>query len=78
MNILIIGAGGREHTLAWKVKQSELVEDVFVAPGNAGTAQIATNLEVGVNDFQAIKEVVLQHNIKLVIVGPEDPLVNGI
>jgi phosphoribosylamine--glycine ligase len=78
MNILILGAGGREHTLAWKIKQSPLCSEIFVAPGNAGTAQIATNLAVGVNDFDKIKEAVLANNIELVVVGPEDPLVNGI
>lgn len=78
MNILILGAGGREHTLAWKVKQSPLCSEVFVAPGNAGTAQIATNLAIGVNDFDKIEEAVLANKIELVVVGPEDPLVNGI
>lgn len=78
MNILVIGSGGREHTLTWKIAQSDLTDKVFVAPGNAGTAQIATNLDLGVNDFEGIKAAVLSNNIELVIVGPEDPLVNGI
>ncbi len=78
MNILIIGSGGREHTLTWKISQSDQVNKIFVAPGNAGTAQIATNLELAVNDFNEIKKAVLTNHIELVVVGPEDPLVNGI
>ncbi|WP_405268145.1 phosphoribosylamine--glycine ligase [Cellulophaga sp. Ld12] len=78
MNILILGAGGREHTLAWKLKQSPKLSNLFVAPGNAGTAAIATNLNMGVNDFEAIKEAVISEKIEMVIVGPEDPLVNGV
>lgn len=78
MNILILGAGGREHTLAWKLKQSKKSTQLFVAPGNAGTAAIATNLAIGVNDFEAIKKAVILHQINMVVVGPEDPLVNGI
>ena len=77
MNI-IIGSGGREHTLAWKISQSDQVNKIFVAPGNAGTSQIATNLEISVNDFDEIKKAVLTNDIELVVVGPEDPLVNGI
>lgn len=78
MNILILGAGGREHTLAWKLKQSSNLNQLFVAPGNAGTASIANNLTIGVNDFEAIKKAVLTNHIKMVVVGPEDPLVNGV
>jgi phosphoribosylamine--glycine ligase len=78
MNILILGAGGREHTLAWKLKQSKKLSQLFVAPGNAGTAALAINLKIGVNDFEAIKNAVITHKINMVIVGPEDPLVNGI
>ena len=78
MNILILGAGGREHTLAWKLKQSPKLDRLFVAPGNAGTAAIANNIPIGVNDFGAIKKVVVSERIKMVVVGPEDPLVNGI
>jgi phosphoribosylamine--glycine ligase len=78
MNILILGAGGREHTLAWKLKQSPKLSNLFVAPGNAGTAAIATNLNIGVNDFEAIKDAVISEKIEMVIVGPEDPLVNGV
>jgi len=78
MNILILGSGGREHTLAWKLKQSSKLKQLFVAPGNAGTAEIATNIPIGVNDFDAIKNVVLEHAIEMVVVGPEDPLVHGV
>ncbi|MGY8914569.1 MAG: phosphoribosylamine--glycine ligase, partial [Flavobacteriales bacterium] len=78
MNILILGAGGREHTLAWKLKQSPKLDHLYVAPGNAGTASIAENLSIGVNDFEAIKKAVLANSINMVVVGPEDPLVNGV
>lgn len=78
MNILILGSGGREHTIAWKLAQSNKCRNLYVAPGNSGTAAIATNVPVGVTDFQAIKEVVLNNHITMVIVGPEDPLVLGI
>src|SRR5690606_31529402 len=78
MNILIIGSGGREHTLAWKIAQSELLSNLYVAPGNAGTASFAVNVPISVNDFQKIKELVISKEISLVVVGPEDPLVNGI
>tara|TARA_R110002051_G_scaffold161293_2_gene232887 strand:- start:238 stop:1509 length:1272 start_codon:yes stop_codon:yes gene_type:complete len=78
MNILILGSGGREHAFAWKLTQSNNLSKLFVAPGNAGTAEIAINVPIGVNDFEAIKELVLKENIELVFVGPEDPLVNGI
>ena len=78
MNILILGSGGREHTFAWKLAQSNKLSKLFVAPGNAGTAEIAINVPIGVNDFEAIKKLVLKENIELVLVGPEDPLVNGI
>jgi len=78
MNILILGSGGREHTFAWKIAQSKLCDNLFVAPGNSGTEKIATNVNIGVNDFEAIKKLVQTENIKMVVVGPEDPLVNGI
>ncbi len=78
MNILILGSGGREHTFAWKVAQSNHCDNLFVAPGNSGTSTIAKNLEINVTDFKAIKEAVLAHHIDMVVVGPEDPLVNGI
>ena len=78
MNVLIIGSGGREHTFAWKIAQSKAIEKIFVAPGNAGTAAIATNLVIGVADFEAIGAAVIVNQIGLVIVGPEEPLVKGI
>jgi len=78
MNILILGSGGREHTLAWKLKQSDRNPQLYVAPGNAGTASIAENIPIGVNDFDSIKKAVVQNGIDLVVIGPEDPLVNGI
>ncbi len=78
MNILVLGSGGREHAFAWKLAQSPRCTRLFVAPGNAGTAQIATNVDLGVNDFEGIKKLILDQQIQLVVVGPEDPLVNGI
>ena len=78
MNILVLGSGGREHAISLKISQSPKTSNLFVAPGNAGTSQIATNVEVGVNDFEAIKQLVLEESIDLVVVGPEDPLVNGV
>lgn len=78
MNVLVIGAGGREHAMTWKIKQSENCDQIFVAPGNAGTASIATNLAIGVNDFEALGKAVIEHHIELVVVGPEEPLVKGI
>jgi len=78
MNVLIIGSGGREHAFAWKLAQSSKLDQLYIAPGNAGTAQVGTNVEIGVNDFDAIKDFVLSNNIEMVVVGPEDPLVNGI
>lgn len=78
MNVLVLGSGGREHAIAWKVKQSEKCTNLFCLPGNPGTAQIATNVNGGVKDFDAIKSCVLENNIDIVIVGPEDPLVFGL
>ncbi|MFN8346033.1 MAG: phosphoribosylamine--glycine ligase [Spirosomataceae bacterium] len=78
MNILILGSGGREHAFAWKITQSPHCDELYVAPGNAGTAQIATNLPISFNDFEAIAKAIVDLKIKLVIVGPEEPLVNGI
>lgn len=78
MNILILGSGGREHAFAWKIAQSPLCDSLYVAPGNAGTAGVATNLSISYNDFDAIANAVLENNVELVIVGPEEPLVNGI
>ena len=78
MNILILGSGGREHTFAYKISESKRCKKLFVAPGNAGTASIATNVELKVTDFEAVKKCVLKNNIEMVVVGPEDPLVHGI
>ena len=78
MNILILGSGGRECTLAWKLAQSDKTEKLFIAPGNAGTADIGQNISLDPIDFPEVKARVLQHDIQMVIVGPEDPLVNGI
>ncbi len=78
MNILLLGSGGREHAFAWKMTQSALCTQLFVAPGNAGTAKIAKNIAVSPNDFETIKQFVFGNAIKMVVVGPEDPLVNGI
>ena len=78
MNILILGSGGREHTFAYKIAQSNRCDKLFVAPGNAGTEAIATNVAISVMDFEAIKECVLSNQIEMVVVGPEDPLVAGI
>ena len=75
MNILVIGGGGREHTLCWKLKQSKHCKKLFASPGNAGTSECATNLPIGVSDFKKIKEAVIYHQIDLVVVGPEEPLV---
>ncbi len=78
MNILILGSGGREHTFAYQIAKSKLCDQLFVAPGNAGTAAIATNLKVDLTDFEAIQASVIVNQIDMVVVGPEDPLVNGI
>ncbi len=78
MNILLLGSGGREHAFAWKMVQSPLCDTLFMAPGNAGTATIATNVAIAVTDFEAIKALVIEKNIEMVVVGPEDPLVQGI
>jgi len=78
MTILLLGSGGREHALAWKMLQSPLCAKLFVAPGNAGTETIATNIDISTTDFEGIKKLVLAENINMVVVGPEDPLVKGI
>tara|TARA_Y100000589_G_scaffold301711_1_gene312769 strand:- start:8142 stop:9428 length:1287 start_codon:yes stop_codon:yes gene_type:complete len=78
MNVLVLGSGGREHAISWKLAQSPKLSKLFVAPGNAGTVDVAENLNIGVNDFEGIKKAVLNNKIDLVIVGPEDPLVNGV
>lgn len=78
MNVLIIGSGGREHALAWKLRQSPLLTDLFIAPGNAGTAELGSNVNLSVVDFEGIREMVLKNKIDMVVVGPEVPLVEGI
>ena len=78
MNVLILGSGGREHAFALKLSQSKKVEQLFVAPGNAGTEQLATNINIDPTDFKAIKNIVVNNNIKMVVVGPEAPLVGGV
>lgn len=78
MKILLLGNGGREHALAWKIAQSHKVEHLFIAPGNAGTATVGTNVAISANDFEQIKAFVAEQQIDMVVVGPEDPLVNGI
>ena len=78
MNILILGSGGREHAFALKIAQSKLSDKLYVAPGNSGTQNIAKNISININDFNEVKKTVLELNIEMVIVGPEDPLVNGI
>ncbi len=78
MNVLLIGAGGREHALAWKISQSSRCKKLFIAPGNAGTSECGENVPIHGNDFKTIKEFILKKKINLVVVGPEEPLVNGI
>ena len=78
MKILLLGSGGREHALAWKIAQSEKCEKLFIAPGNAGTKEVGENVAISANDFEAIKDFVVREGIDMVVVGPEDPLVNGI
>ena len=78
MNILIVGAGGREHTLAWKLKQSPLCKTLLIAPGNAGTAQFGTNLSIGISEFEKLAAASLEYKVDMILVGPEEPLVKGI
>ena len=78
MRILLLGSGGREHAFAWKMAQSSILEELFIAPGNAGTKMHGKNVDLSVNDFEGIKKFVIENTIDLVVVGPEDPLVNGI
>ena len=78
MTILLLGSGGREHALAWKMLQSSKCTKLFVAPGNAGTGRIATNVNLKITDFEAIKAFALSEKVEMVVVGPEDPLVKGI
>ena len=78
MNVMILGSGGREHAFAYKIKQSMLCKNLYVAPGNSGTRKIAINLEIQVNQFELIKDAIQKYMISMVIVGPEVPLVNGL
>ena len=78
MNILLLGSGGREHAMAWKIAQSPKLNQLFIAPGNPGTVSLGVNLPIAVDNFPLLKEAVLKHNIDLIVVGPEDPLVNGV
>ena len=78
MNILLLGSGGREHALAWKLTQSPLCKQLFIAPGNAGTALCGDNVPIGTGDFPNIEQLVTERDIEMIVVGPEDPLVNGI
>lgn len=78
MRVLLLGSGGREHAMAWKIAQSSMLEELFIAPGNAGTRQHGKNVNINPTDFQAIKKFVLENDINMVLVGPEEPLVKGI
>ena len=78
MKILLLGSGGREHAFAWKITQSSSCNKLFIAPGNAGTAQIGTNVDIPVNNFEALKKFAINEDIEMLVVGPEEPLVNGI
>ena len=78
MKVLILGSGGREHALAWKISQSPLLTELFIAPGNAGTLELGTNIDISPTDFPAVEAFVLETGIEMVVVGPEVPLVAGI
>ena len=78
MKVLLLGSGGREHALAWKINQSERLTKLYVAPGNAGTVEIAENVNIKVTDFEALATFVENNAIDMLVVGPEDPLVEGI
>ena len=78
MKLLLLGSGGREHALAWKIAQSPRVEKLFIAPGNAGTASVGENVDIKADDFDGIAQFVIDNEINMVVVGPEDPLVKGI
>ncbi len=78
MNVLLLGSGGREHAMAWKIRKSSHLNNLYIAPGNAGTAMVGTNVPIGVTDFEAMKQFSLSHDIDMIVVGPEDPLVNGV
>jgi phosphoribosylamine--glycine ligase len=78
MNILILGSGGREHAYAWKLAQSKKIGKIYIAPGNAGTATLGTNVNISATDFESVKKITLENEINMVLVGPEDPLVKGV
>ena len=78
MKLLLLGSGGREHALAWKIAQSSKVEKLYIAPGNAGTREVGENVAIKADDFNAIKQFVLENKVDMVVVGPEDPLVKGV
>jgi len=78
MNVLLLGSGGREHAMAWKIRKSSYLNNLYIAPGNAGTAQLGTNVPIAVTDFGAMKRFALEHDIDMIVVGPEDPLVEGV
>ena len=78
MNVLVLGSGGREYALAWKIAQSKSVNKIYIAPGNAGTDAIGENININIADFNIVKDTVLKFNIEMVVVGPEQPLVDGI
>src|SRR5688500_9248693 len=78
MNILLLGSGGREHAFAWKISQSSLCSNLFIAPGNAGTEAFGKNIDLGINDFKSIGKFCQKEKIDIVVVGPEEPLVKGI
>ena len=78
MKLLLLGSGGREHALAWKIAQSPKIDKLYIAPGNAGTANEGENVNLKADDFEGIKQFVLEKGIDMVVVGPEDPLVKGI
>ena len=78
MKILLLGSGGREHALAWKIAQSKKTEKLYIAPGNAGTASVGENVDIKADDFDKLKDFVVANGVDMVVVGPEDPLVKGI
>ena len=78
MKLLLLGSGGREHALAWKIAQSPKIEKLYIAPGNAGTRNVGENVAIKADDFEAIKTFVVENGINMVVVGPEDPLVKGV
>ena len=78
MNILLLGSGGREHALAWKISQSKKCSKLFIAPGNAGTTDCGENVAIGVNEFDKLRQFSIDNHVDMVVVGPEDPLVKGI